>query len=120
MSPLDRRANLANLTLARASGRVRETAVQLALGATPFRIIRQLLAESIVVSVVGAAGGLLLAHWTIRGMAALEPPELQRPELIEINLPVFAFTALLSLITALLFGLAPALGASKLCLLYTS
>jgi putative ABC transport system permease protein len=107
-------ANLANLTLARATGRTRETAVRLALGATPWRVIRQLLTESVLISLLGAAGGLVLAHWTIQAMTALEPPELQRPEFIEINVAVFGFTVLLSLITALLFGLAPAWTASRL------
>jgi predicted permease len=107
-------ANLANLTLARASDRSREVAVRLALGATRGRIAFQLLIESFVVSVLGAAAGLLLAYWAIKGMLALEPVEFQRPELIEINTHVFLFTALLSAVVTLLFGLAPAINASRL------
>jgi Acidobacterial duplicated orphan permease len=106
-------ANLANLTLARATLRSREIAVRLALGATRGRIVAQLVAEASIISIAGAALGLLLAHWCIQLMLALEPPDIQRPELIEINLPVFAFAAAVSVLTTLLFGLAPALAASR-------
>jgi putative ABC transport system permease protein len=106
-------ANLANLTLARATLRSREIAIRLALGATRARIIAQLVAEAAIVSSAGAAAGLLLAHWCIRLMLALEPPDIQRPELIEINLPVFVFAVAASILTTLLFGLAPAIGASR-------
>ena len=105
-------ANLANLTLARASMRSREISIRRALGATRGRVIRQLAAESLLVSVAGAVVGLLLAHWCIQGMLALNPPDIQRPELIEINWTVFAFAAALSLLTSLLFGLAPSISAS--------
>jgi len=105
-------ANLANLTLARATLRSREIAVRLALGATRTRIIAQLVSESFVVSAVGALAGLLLAHWCIKLMLALEPPDIQRPELIGIDLPVFAFAAFASILTTLLFGLAPSIAAS--------
>jgi putative ABC transport system permease protein len=105
-------ANLANLTLARATLRAREISIRLALGATRGRIVRQLLAESLLVSVAGAIAGLLLAHWCIQGMLALKPPDIQRPELIDINWTVFAFAAALSLLTTLLFGLAPSIAAS--------
>jgi putative ABC transport system permease protein len=106
-------ANLANLTLARATLRSREIAVRLALGATRARIVSQLVSESFIVSVAGAACGLLLAHWCVKLMLALQPPEIQRPELIEINLPVFAFAAAAAVLTTLLFGLAPSLAASN-------
>jgi putative ABC transport system permease protein len=106
-------ANLANLTLARATQRSREIAVRLALGATRARIIAQLVAEAAIVSIAGAAAGLLLAHWCIQLMLKLEPPDIQRPELIEINLPVFVFAAGASILTTLLFGLAPAIAASR-------
>jgi len=105
-------ANLANLTLARATLRSREIAIRLALGATRGRIIRQLIAESLLVSVAGAIAGLLLARWCVQGMLALNPPDIQRPELIAINWTVFAFAAALSLFTTLLFGLAPSIAAS--------
>jgi putative ABC transport system permease protein len=106
-------ANLANLTLARSSERSRDVAVRLALGATRPQIVRQLLLESLILSVIGAAAGLLLAYWAIRGMLALEPVEFQRPELIEISIPVFVFTAAISILAALLFGLAPAVNTSR-------
>ncbi len=105
-------ANLANLTLARATLRAREISIRLALGATRGRILRQLIAESLLVSLAGAIAGLALAHWCIRGMLALNPPDIQRPELIGINWTVFAFAAGLSLLTTLLFGLAPSISGS--------
>ena len=106
-------ANLANLTLARATLRSREISVRLALGATRTRILAQLVSESFVVSLLGAAAGLVLAHWCIKLMLALEPPDIQRPELIGIDLPVFAFAAFASVLTTLLFGLAPSIAVSR-------
>ena len=106
-------ANLANLTLARATLRSREVAVRLALGATRSRIIGQLIAEPFLVSIGGAAAGLLIASWFMKLMLALEPPDIQRPELISINLPVFGFAAAIAFLTTLLFGLAPSIGASR-------
>jgi predicted permease len=105
-------ANLANLTLARATLRAREITIRLALGATRARVIRQLVTESLLVSLAGAGVGLMLAYWCIQGMLALKPPDIQRPELIDINWTVFAFAAALSLLTTLLFGLAPSIAAS--------
>lgn len=105
-------ANLANLTLARATLRAREISIRLALGATRARVIRQLVTESLVVSIAGAGAGLILAYWCVQGMLALKPPDIQRPELIDINWTVFAFAAALSLLTTLLFGLAPSIAAS--------
>jgi putative ABC transport system permease protein len=105
-------ANLANLTLARGTVRAREISIRLALGATRARVIRQLIAESFLVSMAGAAAGLVLARWCIQGMLALNPPDIQRPELIHINWTVFAFAAALSLLTTLLFGLAPSISVS--------
>ena len=106
-------ANLANLTLARASQRSHEMALRLALGATRAQLIRQLLLESFVVSLAGAGAGSLLGYWCIRFILALKPPDIQRPELIGLNLAVLAFAAGLTLATTLLFGLAPALSASR-------
>ena len=106
-------ANLANLTLARATLRSREIAVRLALGATRANIIGRLVAESFLVSIAGAACGLLLARWSIQLMLALKPPDIQRPELIAINLPVFAFALGVAVLTTLLFGLAPSIAASR-------
>ncbi len=106
-------ANLANLALARASRRSREIAVRLALGASRARIIKQLLAESFLISLAGALAGLLLGHWCIQLILALKPPDIQRPELIGLNAAVFAFAAGLSVLCTLLFGLAPAVSVSR-------
>ena len=106
-------ANLANLTLARATQRSREIAVRLALGATRAQVIKQLLAESSLISLAGALAGLLLGHWCIRLILALKPPDIQRPELIGLNVTVFAFAACLSVLSTLLFGLAPAVAVSN-------
>jgi putative ABC transport system permease protein len=106
-------ANLANLTMARAALRGREVAVRLALGATRGRIVAQLVTEAILVSLAGAALGLLLAHWCVQGMLALKPEDIQRPELIEVNFPVFAFAAAAGVFTAILFGLLPSWTASR-------
>ncbi|HTM47193.1 MAG TPA: ABC transporter permease [Bryobacteraceae bacterium] len=106
-------ANLANLTLARATLRRREIAVRLALGATRARVVAQLAAESLLVSAAGALAGLLLAHWSIRLMLALHPPEIQRPELIGINPAVLGFAAAAGVLTTLLVGLAPAIAVSR-------
>ena len=106
-------ANLANLTLARSTLRSREIAVRAALGATPARIVAQLGAEALVVSIAGAVCGLLLAHWCIKLLLALQPPEIQRPELIGINPVVFGFASVAAVLTTLLFGLAPAIVVSR-------
>ncbi len=106
-------ANLANLTLARATLRSRDIGVRLALGATRTRIVTQLLAEAFLVAIAGALAGLVLAHWCIKLMLALKPPDIQRPELIGLNPWVFAFAVFLGVITTLLFGLAPALTVSR-------
>jgi putative ABC transport system permease protein len=106
-------ANLANLTLARATLRSREISVRQALGASRARVIRMLITESLLVSLAGAVAGFGLAHWCIQGMLALNPPDIQRPEFIQVNWTVFAFAAGLSILTTLLFGLAPSLLASE-------
>jgi putative ABC transport system permease protein len=106
-------ANLANLTLARAAARSREIAVRLAMGATRRQIVSQLLTESLVVASAGAAIGLLLANWCVKLMLALKPEDIQRPEMIGIDFRAFVFTAIVAAGTTLLFGLAPALGASR-------
>jgi putative ABC transport system permease protein len=106
-------ANLANLTLARASQRSREIAVRLALGSTRARIVSQLAAEALIVALSGALAGLLLAAWTIRLVLTLKPEDIQRPELIAMDPIVFAFAAAAAIFTTLLFGVLPALGASR-------
>jgi predicted permease len=105
-------ANLANLTLARASGRTREIAVRRALGASRADIVRQLLTESMILSVAGAILGLLIASWVTKGMLALAPSDAIRPGMGELSIPVFLFAAAVAGLTVLLFGLAPAISVS--------
>ena len=107
-------ANVSNLLLTRATGRQREIAVRTALGAGRGRVVRQLLTESVVLAVAGCALGVALAYAALRVILTLVPPDTIPDESeIAINLPVLAFTIAVSAVTALLFGLAPALHASR-------
>jgi predicted permease len=105
-------ANVANLLLTRASARRSEISVRLALGAGRFRLVRQLLTESLLLAAMGAAGAIILATWIARALLALvaTPPT---PIAAAMNWPVFAFTVAVTLGAGLLFGLAPALEASR-------
>jgi putative ABC transport system permease protein len=105
-------ANLANLTLARASRRSREILVRLALGATRGNVVAQLLSEALLLSFAGAACGVALAHGSIRLIQALKPPDIADLQLIAINLPVLGFTIGVATVTSIVFGLGPALGVS--------
>jgi putative ABC transport system permease protein len=105
-------ANIANLLLARGSGRQREMAVRAALGAPRARLVRQLLLEHVIVAVAGGTLGLLLGAALTDGMLALLP-NLPRAHGVAPDATVVAFTAALSMATALLFGLIPALRASR-------
>ena len=105
-------ANVAHMLLARAAGRHREVALRAALGATRGRLIRQFLTESVVLALAGGVGGILLALASIRLLAALAPADIPRIDSVGVDGAVLAFAAAVSVLTGLLFGLAPALQAS--------
>jgi putative ABC transport system permease protein len=106
-------ANVANLLLTRAAGREKEIAVRTALGAGGLRIVRQLLSESLLLAMIGGAAGLVIAQWTLYVVRAIHPGNIPRLEDIEINGAVLAFTFGISIVTGVLFGMAPAWRAMK-------
>jgi putative ABC transport system permease protein len=105
--------NLANLMLARSSGRRREMAIRLALGASRRRLVVQLLTESLLLAFIGGALALVVLTLILQGLVQLIPADIPRLHEIEINLSVLGFVFLISTLTGLLFGLFPALQASR-------
>ena len=106
-------ANVANLLLARAGVRSKEIAVRSSLGASPGRIVRQMLAESILLASIGGLCGLALAYWGTLAIVKLAPAGIPRVNEISLDWRVLAFTFVLSILTGVLFGLAPALASVR-------
>ena len=106
-------ANVANLLLARSGTRQRELAVRAAFGAGRTRIVRQLLTESLVLGLAGGSAGVVMAAWSVRAIVAFGVKSLPRLEAVAIDGRVLAFTVAVSLLTSLVFGLVPAIRASR-------
>jgi putative ABC transport system permease protein len=105
--------NIANLLLARASGRGREIAIRLTLGAARMRVVRQLLTESVLLAAIGGVAGVLVAIWAVEGLLAIAPAGAPRLSEVHLDLGVLTFAAVLTVATGILFGMVPALQAVR-------
>jgi predicted permease len=105
--------NVANLLLARSSARAREMAVRVSIGARRSRLVRQLLTENLALSLAGAAAGTGLAWYAVRLLRLLNPGNLPRIDAVRLNAPVLGFTVVMAILTAVLFGVGPALESAR-------
>jgi putative ABC transport system permease protein len=106
-------ANVANLLLARYAARRRELAVRMSVGAGRVRVIRHLLTESVLLGLLGGTAGVLAARWAVKGLVALAPANLTHGTQISFDLRILSFAIGVSVLTGILFGIAPALAASR-------
>ena len=109
-------ANIAALLLARNAGRRREIAVRVALGATRARLVRQLLTESLLLSIAGGAAGLMLGVWILHALTQIRPAQMDQLANVTLSPQMFGVAAALALLTGLLFGVAPALAGTRVSL----
>lgn len=112
-------ANIANLLLARGSGRAAEMAVRLSVGASRGQLVRQLLTESVVLGLLGALAGILVAKWTLDAIAAIVPPEAAALVAFTLDPAMLAFSGVMAILTGLVFGLFPALHSTNPALAVT-
>jgi putative ABC transport system permease protein len=105
--------NVANLLLARATDRTKEVSIRTALGASRTRLVRQLLTESVLLALFAGVVGMLLARWAVPALLALSPPDISNFSHVGLNPEVLGFSVLVSVVSGILFGLAPAFHASR-------